>query len=107
MRRIARSNTPPTIDPAAHVAVDADVRITAATDDGQVILHTRTARLWVLNRSATEMWERLSTGQPIDRVAHELSDRYDRSLVEIREDVVGFARALAAAGLVRIERAAS
>jgi hypothetical protein len=106
MRRIARSDTPTEIDLAACFAVDPDVRVTAATGDGQVILHTRTARVWVLNRGATQMWARLSTGQPIDRVAHELSERYGRSVLELRTDLMGFARVLVAGGLVRMERTA-
>ncbi len=87
----------------ARFAVDADVRVTGPTADGRVLLHTRTARVWVLNGSGSQVWDRFAAGLPIDRVANELADQYDRSAEVIRQDLVALAGALVRAGLLRVE----
>lgn len=101
---VFRRHTPPAreIAPDARFAVDDDVRVTETTADGRVLLHTRTARLWVLNRSGALIWDRLSAGAALDQIAGELAARHARDAAAIRQDLIAFARGLTAAGLLRV-----
>ena len=80
--------------------VDRDLRITAGTDDGRVVMHGRTARIWVMNRSGAEIWDQLAAGRTIDDIAGALSAKYDRPAGEVQQDVIAFATALVTAGVL-------
>ena len=97
-----RTAAGPDVEPDARFTVDAAVRVTGATGDGRVILHTRTARVWVLNGSGAEIWDRLDAGCALDHIAGELVTRYGGDPAGVRADLAAFARRLLDAGLLHV-----
>ena len=100
-----RSPASPDVRSDARFAVDDDVRVTEANDDGRVILHTKTARLWILNRAGAQIWDRLASGRTIDHIVEDLAAEHDRPAVNVRHDTIVFAEALVSAGLLHARRA--
>ena len=94
------------VEPNARFTVDAAVKVTDTTDDGRVILHTRTARVWVLNGSGAEIWDRLDAGCALDHIAGELVARHGGDPAGVRADLVAFARRLLDAGLLHVRSTA-
>jgi hypothetical protein len=101
MPRWFRRTVAPPLSPDLSFAVDPRVRITTSNDDGRVVMHTGTARVWVMNRTAAEMWQELSDGAPLGRAAESLATRYERPVEECWRDLAAFTTALVAAGLLR------
>ena len=101
-RTAARSH----VEPNARFTVDEAVRVTEATGDGRVILHTRTARVWVLNDSGAQIWDRLNAGCALDQIAGELVTHYGGDPAGIRADLAAFARRLLDAGLLHVRSTA-
>ena len=79
--------------------------MTEANDDGRVILHTKTARLWILNSAGARIWDRLAAGFTIDHIVQDLATAHDHARTSIRDDTAVFTEALLTAGLLRVRRA--
>jgi hypothetical protein len=91
----------------ARFTIDPLVRVTDATGDGCVILHTATARMWVLNRSAAAIWARLAGGGSLrDAVERGTADT-ERPTAGVAEDAVRVAHTFVAAGLLHVVRPSS
>jgi hypothetical protein len=78
------SGLPPrlTIDPAT--------RATAASDDGQVLLHLETGRICAINAMGARIWSALVEGRSVDEIVTLLGDEYDAPPERIAADVRAF-----------------
>jgi hypothetical protein len=105
--RSHRPTTAPEVAAATCFTIDPEVRVTDASADGCVVLHAGTARVWILNGSGTTIWGCLSAGLSLETAVTACAMGAERSQDQVRSDVVTFARALVAAGLLHPRRAAS
>ncbi len=105
--RIARLSTgaPLSLTIDTRLAIDPDVRVTAANADGRILLHTRTARMWVMNGSGAEMWDHLGEGRRLADVAEAIAAKYECPPERVREDVLAFAAALVTARILHVQGA--
>jgi hypothetical protein len=103
--RLARlsSSAPLSLTIDTRLAIDPDVRVTAASADGRILLHTRTARMWVMNGSGAEMWDHFGDGRSLADVAGAIATKYDCPPQRVREDVLAFAGALVTARILRVQ----
>lgn len=71
-----------------------------ALDDEFILYDSRADRAYVLNASATLLWESCEGSPTIDEAIRELAVAYDRDEADVAEDVVKFVRMARGAGLL-------
>ncbi|HYV45372.1 MAG TPA: PqqD family protein [Myxococcaceae bacterium] len=72
-----------------------------------VILDGQGQMLRGLNGTGAAVWELIDGRRPLGEIASEVARRYQAPEARVLEDVVGFARALAARGLIRFAEVGS
>lgn len=79
---------------------DHDV-VTQRLDDELVVVHLRTNRIFVLNRTAARYWELLDSGLDSAQIQETLLREFAVEEDELRGEIESFARTLASEELIR------
>jgi hypothetical protein len=69
-------------------------------DNGLVLLHAITNKIFTCNRSGARIWDRLSSGSSAEAIARDLADTYRLGPDQITRDVVGFLASLERSRLI-------
>jgi hypothetical protein len=76
--------------------------LSAVHADRTVLLDLGSEEYFALDEVGARIWELLERAPTLDEVAHDLADRYDAPVAEIRADAEAFLDGLRRQGLVRV-----
>lgn len=79
---------------------DPDV-VTQRLDNELVVVHLRTNRIFILNRTAARYWELLDSGLDSAQIQETLLREFAVEEDDLREEIEGFVRRLASEELIR------
>jgi hypothetical protein len=72
------------------VTIDPATRVTAASEDGRVLLHVETGRICAINGMGSRIWAELTAGHSVPEIVDLLVCEYDAPREHIESDVQTF-----------------